>query len=126
MPKKLYLLFSRTTKFVCWISIGTLEVKDGSTLYFHRTEQRGQISFFLGRGLGSLPGGQRLLGPGDDGGTTEGSLGQVLPVSLLVEDGLDLVQGPPGTSLHGGGNHGLGGSETILGSLGGHHKAEMF
>ena len=36
------------------------------------------------------------------------------------------MQRPPGTSLHGGGNHGLGGSETILGSLGGHHKSEMF
>merc|ERR1719384_352107 len=42
---------------------------------------------------------------------------------LLVEDGLDLVQGPPGTSLHGGGNHGLGRSETILGSLGGPHES---
>merc|ERR1719312_303992 len=73
-----------------------MEVKDGSTLYLYRTEQRGQILFFLGRGLGSLPGGQGLLGPGNHGGATEGGLGEVLPVSLLVEDGLDLVQGPPG------------------------------
>ena len=36
------------------------------------------------------------------------------------------MQGPPGTSLHGGGNHGLGWSETILGSLGGHYESEMF
>ena len=100
------------------------EVKDGSTLYFHRTEKRGQILFFLGRGLGSLPGGQRLLGPGNQGGAAESGLGEVLPVSLLVEDGLDLVKGPPGSSLHGGVDHGLAGLEGVLRPPGGQDKPE--
>ena len=101
-----------------------MEFKDGSTLYFHRTEQRGQILFFLGRGLSSLPGGQGLLGPGNHGGAAESGLGEVLPVSLLVEDGLDLVKGPPGSSLHGGVNHGLAGLEGVLRPPGGKHEPE--
>ena len=101
-----------------------MEVKDGSTLYFHRTEQRGQILFFLGRGLGSLPGGQGLLGPGNHGGAAEGGLSEVLPVSLLVEDGLDLVQGPPGSSLHGGVDHGLAGLVGVLRPPGGKDEPE--
>ena len=101
-----------------------MEFKDGSTLYFHRTEKRGQILFFLGWGLGSLPGGQGLLGPGNHGGAAEGGLGEVLPVSLLVEDGLDLVKGPPGSSLHGGVNHGLAGLEGVLRPPGGKHEPE--
>ena len=100
------------------------EVKDGSTLYFHRTEKRGQILFFLGRGLSSLPGGQRLLRPGNQGGAAESGLGEVLPVSLLVEDGLDLVKGPPGSSLHGGVDHGLAGLEGVLRPPGGQDEPE--
>ena len=47
---------------------------------------------FLGRGLGSLPGGQGLLGVDENGGATKGGLGQVLAVALLGDEGAHLKQ----------------------------------
>ena len=94
----------------------------GNMLYFSITRDIRHYLFLLGGRLGSLPGGQRLLRLGDDGGSAQGGLGQVLPVPLLVEDSLDLVQGPPGAGLHGGGHRGLGGLEHVLRLPGGQHK----
>merc|ERR1712018_529666 len=60
-----------------------------------------QLFGLLACTLSPLTSWQRLLRPDDDSCTPHGSLGKVLAISLLHNQGLDLVQRPSGSSLHG-------------------------
>ena len=63
---------------------------------------------FLGCGLASFSGWQGFLGPDDNCSASEGSFGEILAVSLLHNQSLDLVQRSSGSSLHGHGLFALG------------------
>merc|ERR1719510_745682 len=94
------------------------------SFYFHLKMTFNKIAARLGLlllrsgSLGSLPGRQSLLGPGDSSSTPESGLGKILPVSSLHHHGLHTVQAPAGASLHGGGHQGFVGLVATLGSLG--------
>ena len=68
--------------------------------------------------LGSLPGRQSLLGPGDGSSASQGRLGKILPVPSLHHHGLHAMEAPAGAGLHGGRHQGFVGLVATLGPLG--------
>ena len=98
------------------------------SFYFHLQMTFNKISarpglLLLGSSnLGSLPGWQSLLGPGDGSSAPQSSLGKILPVPSLHHHGLYTVKAPPGAGLHGGRHQGLVGPVGALALLGCHDE----